>query len=455
MEVFSRAGMLSRLLLRALPKMFADSPRLLKIHPPHMEAAIVGSESPELPNEILMEIFALLQIPDLVRAGSVCSSWRAAYTSLCSSGTYKLQQTPCLLYTSEATSASAVGLYNLAEKKAYTLTLPDPPIRSRHVIGSSYGWIVTADEGCNLHLVNPITGEQITLPSVTTIEQVKPIFDDAGAVCKYEYLWYTGEEMIADSPSIYVPSELREHLFYKAFLSSDPATADYFVVLLHNPLSQLSFTRAGDNKWTWLPPHCHYEDCLFKGGLLYASTAFGEIHAFDLGAPVVEPGIVLREVKDYSSERIYIVQAPCGDLLHIWRSNVPQGEDEEDEYDSDLEPELDPECHTSSIKVHKVEHTSQKLVEISSMGENVLFLGKNQSLCLRAEEYPQLKANHVYFTDDEYLIMGSKNISRDIGVFDLENNSSEEIVSPQLWSNWPAPVWLIPNPRRMSYASHS
>ncbi|KAL6654844.1 hypothetical protein ACP70R_008309 [Stipagrostis hirtigluma subsp. patula] len=268
---------LCRLLLRALPKMFADLPRLLKIHPPHMEAAVVGSESPDLPNDILMEIFALLQIPDLVRAGSVCSSWHAAYTSLCSTGTYKLQQTPCLLYTSESTSARAVGLYSLADQKAYTLTLPDPPIRSRHVIGSSYGWIVTADERCNLHLVNPITGEQITLPSVTTIEQVKPIFDDTGAVCKYEYSWYTGEGMVAENPlSIFVPSELRDYLFHKAFLSSDPSTGDYFVVLLHNPHRQLSFARAGDNKWTWLPPHSYYEDCLFKGGLMYASTEAGE-----------------------------------------------------------------------------------------------------------------------------------------------------------------------------------
>jgi len=89
------------------------------------------------------------------------------------------------------------------------------------------------------------------------------------------------------------------------------------------------------------------------------------------------------------------------------------------------------------------------------LGQNVLFLGHNQSLCLHAEEYPQLKANHVYFTDDDYLYTtGFKNNRRDIGVFDLENNSSEEITTPQLWSNWPTPVWLIPNPRR-SFATHS
>ncbi|CAL4992381.1 unnamed protein product [Urochloa decumbens] len=387
METCSRASSsLCRLFLRALPKLFASSPGLLKTC--QMDEPVHGTD---LPQDILTHIFALLETPDLVRAGAVCSSWRAAYTSMCITGHCRLNQTPCLLYTSESGSASAMGLYSLAEKKAYTLTLPDP------------------------------------------------------------------SGMVADgSPSTFAPSELRNYLFYKAFLSSDPCSGDYFVVLIHNPHSQLSFARAGDDKWTWLPPHTYYEDCLFNDGLLYASTLSGEIHAFDLGAPVVEASIVLGRVKDYLLERIYIVQAPSGELLQIWRSLVPPQGDEEDENDSDIEPELNDDsqlCNTFTINVHKVDLTSKDLVEISSLGQNVLFLGHNQSLFLSAEEYPQLKANHVYFTDDDFMyITWHKNNRRDIGVFDLGNNSSEEIVSPQLWSNWPTPLWLIPNPRRMSSA---
>ena len=410
-------------------------------------------KSPEVPQDVLRRIFAILEVPDLVRAGSVCSSWRAAYTSLCSTGNCRLRQTPYLLYTSESTDAREAGLYSIAEKKAYTLTLPDPPIRSRYIIGSSYGWIITADERSELHLVNPITGEQIALPSVTTIEQVKPVFDDEGAVCSYEYWWYTGEDVISYTPSV------RDYLFYKAFLSSDPSMGGYFVVLIHNPNSQLSFARAGDDKWTWLPPHSYYEDCLFKEGLLYASTTIGEIHTFNLGAPAVTQTVFLDKMKDIYCERIYIVQGSGGEMLQIWRSDaVPRGEDE-DETDSDVELELDRDkvvSNTTAITVYEVEPASKKIEKISSLGQNVLFLGHNQSLCLHAEEYPQLKANHVYYTDDDYLYTtGFKNNRRDIGVFDLENNSSQELTTPQLWSNWPTPVWLIPNPRRMSLATHS
>jgi hypothetical protein len=416
-------------------------------------------ESPDVPQDILRCIFAILEIPDLVRAGSVCSSWRAAYTSLCSTGNCKLQQTPCLLYTSESTDAREAGLYSITEKKAYTLTLPDPPTRSRYIIGSSYGWIITADERSELHLVNPITSEQIALPSVTTIEQVKPVFDVEGAVWCYEYWWYTGKHVISNTPSVFPLSELRDFLFCKAFLSSDPSTGGYFVVLIHNPHSQLSFARAGDDKWTWLPPRSYYEDCLFKEGLLYASTAIGEIHTFNLDAPAVTRKLFLDKTKDIYFESIYIVQGSGGEMLQIWRSDAePRGEDE-DETDSDLELELDDDKFvnkTTAITVYEVEPASKRIEKISSLGQNVLFLGHNQSLCLHAEEYPQLKGNHVYFTDDDFLYTtGFKNNRRDIGVFDLENNSSEEITTPQLWSNWPTPVWLIPNPRRMSLATHS
>ncbi|KAL6838229.1 hypothetical protein ACP4OV_031961 [Aristida adscensionis] len=359
-------------------------------------------KSPELPQDILERVFATLEITDLVRAGSVCSSWHAAYDSLRSSRC-RLQQTPCLLYTSAAAGASAVGLYSLTEKKAYTLPLPGPPICSRHIIGSSYGWIITADERSQLHLLNPITGEQIALPSLTTLEQVKPVLDDAGAVCNYEISWFAGEAVIGDMPFVFGLHDLRDYLYCKAFLSSDPCAGDYFVVLIHGPNSHISFARAGDDGWTWLPPHGCYQDCLFKGELLYASTLAGGIHEFDLGAPAVTPKIVLGDLEDVGGcDGIYIAQASNGDLLQIRKSYIsPQG-DFHDLYDSIIVSVLQLLDSYTSFKVHKVETASEEgLVEACSLGENVLFLGPSQSLCLRAEEHPQLKVNHVYFIDDD------------------------------------------------------
>ncbi|CAL4992406.1 unnamed protein product [Urochloa decumbens] len=390
---------------------------------------------------------SLLQLDEFPDAGrSVCTLWRDAYTNLCTTEHYKLPQIPCLLYTSESIGDRAMGLYSLAEKKSYTLNLPDPPIRSREIIGSSHGWIITADEMSELQLVNPITGDQIELPSVTTIRQVEPIFDDSGALCKYEYLRYAADEWLSDERSTTLDlGKLRDWLFDKAFLSSDPSTGDYFVVLIHHPESQLSFARAGDDEWTWLPPHTLYEDCRFHGGLFDdviaditadminpTTTAFGEIHEFDLSAPLVLRKVLLDKVKISVSNRIYIVEAPSGELLQIERSCAE--EEYEYECDSDLELSEVPK-KTTTIKIYKVELTSENpVVEVNTLGENVLFIGRNQSLCLCAKEYPQLKPNHAYVTDDDYLsVTNFKDCRRDIGEFDLENKRNKEIVSPQLW----------------------
>ncbi|XP_051216047.1 putative F-box protein At4g17565 [Lolium perenne] len=425
---------LSALLVQALPKLMCLRPTLHKkfsIDPPPMDATL-----PELPQDILMDIFTQLEIPDLVRASSVCPSWCSAYTSLCNLGQYKQSQTPCLLYTCGTDSESDARLYNLAEKRSYKLTLPGPPIRSRYLIGSSNGWLVTVDDRSEMHLLNPITVEQIALPSVITLELVAPILDETGAVYKYNF-WNRATR----PPRTYALDELRMYLHRKAFVFYDTSAKRYIVVLIHNPEGQLSFAWLGDDKWTLLPTPkgiFHFHDCVYMDDLLYAVASRGEIFAFNLRDPIVTKKLIVDRAKNYICENIYIVQAPCGDLLQVWRL------EDDTVYDEDVD-DATHETHTGKIDIFKVDTTAEKLVKINSLDDHVLVLGHNQSLCLSAEEYPQLKANRVYFTDDhELYIFGWKNNRRDIGVFDLENNSREELVSPQLWSNWPPPIWVTP-----------
>jgi hypothetical protein len=136
----------------------------------------------ELPEDILMHVFATLDITDLVRAGSICTLWKFAYTALRNLGKHKQTQTPCLLHTSESAGENVACFYSLVEKRVYGLTLPEPPLCGRFLIGSPLGFLVTVDHRSETHLVNHIIGQQIALPSVTTIEYVKPIFDDSGSV---------------------------------------------------------------------------------------------------------------------------------------------------------------------------------------------------------------------------------------------------------------------------------
>ncbi|CAN6200686.1 unnamed protein product [Urochloa humidicola] len=177
-------------------------------------------------------------------------------------------------------------------------------------------------------------------------------------------------------------------------------------------------------------------------------------------------------LKDCPLSKMYIAQAPCGDLLQIWKVLVYSEQEFEDISKPDLDPPDDDEYfsvsedgseseldtvsyrhYTTVFKVYIVDLAAKKLVEISSLGDNVLFLGLNQSLCLCAKEYPQLRGNHIYFTDDdEHMVFGFKNKCRKMGVFNLDNKMSQKIVSPPIWSNWPAPIWIVANPRMMNLA---
>jgi hypothetical protein len=145
---------------------------------------VVARDFAELPQDILMDMFS--SGDTWFSAGGLCllllEGWNSAYTSIRSFGLYKWPQTPCLFYTSGSAGDNAAFLFSLVEKRAYKLTLPEPPIHRRYLIGSSLGWLVTADERSEMHLVNPVTSEQISLPSVITVEQVTPIFDENGVI---------------------------------------------------------------------------------------------------------------------------------------------------------------------------------------------------------------------------------------------------------------------------------
>jgi hypothetical protein len=200
---------------------------------------------------------------------------------------------------------------------------------------------------------------------------------------------------------------------------------------------------------TWLPPCTNYGDCIYIDGLLYAIISFGEINVFDLTQPIVTANIIMRVNPTlFDGDTSYIVQGPSGDLLHIRRS-----ETDEDNYDPD--PEADPMTfvrHTGKIEIYKIDISTKTVVETNCLHRHVLFLGHNQTLCLHAEEYPSLKANHAYFTDDsEPWLWSYKYNRRDIGVFNMGNNIWEELISPKLWSNWPTPVWITPNLTTMYY----
>ncbi|WVZ64452.1 hypothetical protein U9M48_013961, partial [Paspalum notatum var. saurae] len=410
---------LRSLIFRVLPKLLGLPVSLMKkfskggksFHPAlvELEDAVVRA-LPELPQDMLLDYLPLLRS---LTSSELALSARPGVPPIHACATWGSTSRHHACFKSAGENVAC--LYSLVENRSYRLTLPDPPIRRRLLIGSSNGWLITADETCELHIVNPITGEQIALPSVSTIEQVKPITTGSGIIHKYKVSYYTGQKDGKDF-GIYDLNELRKFVYFKAFMFPDPCTGSYFVVLIHNPYYQLSFARAGDDKWTWLPLNTFNRDCMYMDGILYALTVYGEIDAFDLNASTITMKVIMNKITSsitFSSH--YIIWAPWGDMLQVWRDF------------SSLEQEFPQRqsMYTTKVTVYKADLKANELVETKSLSNHILFLGHNNSLCLRADEHPQLKANHAYFTDYRRPID-----ALNIVAVDLENSSRKKIASP-------------------------
>ncbi|KAF5739494.1 F-box protein SKIP23-like [Tripterygium wilfordii] len=86
-----------------------------------------------------------------------------------------------------------------------------------------------------------------------------------------------------------------------------------------------------------------------------------------------------------------------------------------------------------------------------SLENRMLFVGNNFSFSLCTNDFPQCKANHIYFTDDgteghmNYYIGASTVLTggHDLGAYDMKNGKIEPFpCCPEVtWLIWPPPFW--------------
>uniref|UniRef100_A0A0D9Y7R0 F-box domain-containing protein n=1 Tax=Oryza glumipatula TaxID=40148 RepID=A0A0D9Y7R0_9ORYZ len=359
----------------------------------------------ELPADLLVTVFTALEIPDLICCAAVCRSWRAHYSSTRRLGLCPNSHGPCLLTTPPTGVAT---LRRLSTGNLYRVPLPAmppsadtilgnpyhhhhplPPLRDRYVVGSSHGWLVTADELSELHLLNPVTGAQLPLPPLRSLAPVRLLFR------RNDLATFYGHSILDITPMrpehnprvpilIHDAAETRYHLYQRAVLSGDPSSSsrgrNCTVVVIHNPWNLLSFARLGDATWTWLAlrPDClGYQDCFFDDdddGLLYAVRSCGEIQTIDFSgsaAPVVN--CICVPLKHSFDRANYIVRAPWGDILQVWRSF---------ELDDGEEP------RTYELAVFKLDLAMEDLVQIKDLRGHALFVSFGTSFFVSVNDFP-------------------------------------------------------------------
>jgi hypothetical protein len=119
---------------------------------------VVKTVVQRLPAELRAEIHRRL---DFLR--------RLAFASICgaSSGHMLRQEAPWALLPGQ--TEEKVTVVSMAERATASMRTSDLALLHRVIIGSTDGWLVTADERACLRMANPAIGAQAALPAIDTI----------------------------------------------------------------------------------------------------------------------------------------------------------------------------------------------------------------------------------------------------------------------------------------------
>ncbi|XP_052200852.1 F-box protein SKIP23-like [Diospyros lotus] len=383
-----------------------------------------------LPPDLLRSIAdKLTLLIDYVRFRAVCSNWRSSAPTTPSRLPFQL---PWLMLPHHHHHRRRRGFFSLAANKVYFLYLPETANRRRSR-GSSLGWLLILDECPDILLLNPLTRAKLHLPPLSAFPNVVNFsFRDIGR----EYTVRARNGDIFSHNLAY----MRDYFVKKVVLSSSPSNQNFIALAILNQTGDLAFCKKGDQSWKFIEDAQSYgEDAIYHNGLFYAVNKFGQIAVCDVHGE--SPRVSLIETPtQVGGDMQYLVSSSKGFLL-VTRY-----------LDFDLnDHQIDIVYKTAQFRVYKLDLSGPNWERVTSLDDEMLFLGENSSLALSALDFPGCKGNCIYYTDD-YSESDYDGISggHDLGVYNLEDGSIEPLPCyPRNFPSpprWPPPIWITPNP---------
>ncbi|OVA10867.1 Protein of unknown function DUF295 [Macleaya cordata] len=378
----------------------------------------------------LIEIIArkLTTYADYIRFRAFCVKWRSTLPPI---PHHIPSQFPWLMLPYNSNSLNRRGFFSLSENKVYWLNLPEICHGSR-CCGSSQGWLVLLGQSPIILLFNPLTSIQIHLPPITTFPKVLDF--NISKVGK-EYL-------LMDSPYRRSLNYMLDLFIKKIVLSSSPASlsSDYVAVAILNETGELAFCKKGVRAWTMIEDAQSYsEDVIYYKGSFYAVNLIGSLAICDISglSPLVTKIAVPAPQPVIGADILYLVDS-FGELLLVSRHL---------EFVMDTEPNISV-YKTLRFNVFRLDSSLPYWVEVESLGDCMLFLGGNSSLCLLASDFSGCEGNCIYFTDyDSKANDYGKRRIHDSGVFNVGDRSIKQLPYCSGFSRLflPPPIWVITN----------
>jgi hypothetical protein len=448
-----------------------------------------------LPLDVLIEFAVRLTVVDWLSFGAVCTAWKQAAETASKSGLRPKQEPPWLMLAGGGTDLAVADFISLQDGRCSSIALPkgpEPAIQKRAWFGSANGWLVTVDAECALHLLNPITGAQLPLPSISTMGdfQVLPRNECNNA---FRVLYDSRSLLRLHCPGLDLghlpesPCELPADNFLVGFVRRavpwwDPVIGEYFVMMIHGPENKLAFARERDAIWVVLPSTDHYNDAILYRGLFYTVTNCGLVQVWEPDGATFRPRLVVPEqagsyeLECYPYLRNYLAETPDGHLMLIWRESSSCREtdsDDEENYDAPIDNDArmhdDDDGYNSHDRSYN-KHCGETIQladptigfqvfvldecpggsewrQMHDLGGATLFIGYNSTVFFPNDGTSGLLADCIYFTDDYYgYSWRRKQKPCDIGVFDMKTSLVKPIhlFNDEHSKSWPPPVWITP-----------
>lgn len=357
----------------------------------------------KLPVELLGLIASRLHFAeDWVRFGAVCKSWRICVKQ---NGNSSCSFLPWLMLPQRKDEILR-RFYSPFNCKSYDICLPD--VLDKRCWGSSHGWLVTLGANFEMHLLNPLSGGQISLPPLHK--------------CPNLNLICTGKSF-------------RDSFVYKVILSASPSSSDCVIFAIYSDNWKMAFTKPGDVAWTPLSCiHGHVDDAMCHDGKFYAIDTFGEILIWDLTGSLLERIAfpASRDLDNLVYATTYLVEVN-GQIYAIMRLL----------FDTRI---IDTPClNTWCFKIYKLDICNEKCEEVKSLGDWSIFVGNNHSFSIPSSTYPECESNCIYFTDDFSGVHYSAVHGYDMGIYRVQNLRVQPLLQQDVSdSAFSLPLWIIP-----------
>ncbi|CAM0882404.1 unnamed protein product [Alopecurus aequalis] len=365
---------------------------------------------PSLVPDVLANIHGRLGFLDRV-------AFAAVFTTSCGDDLF-MPDTPWLVFPSH--KPATVQLFSVADRRGATVPAPEPALRGHLVLGSSRGWLATADDRGQIYLVNPATGEQHELPHMSTIGIFHPSTNkhyftlDVDSLLTIRYGHGPPFNHVWCNTFTWPSDTTCTSMYRKVVLSPSPRRNQYAAMLIWNrDFGAPAFSSAEDPTWRLAPSHDGVEDAIHHGGKFYSVSYAGLLKAWEREAEsgsytstAVAPRLAMEEDKEPSCRK-YVAVSPSGQLMVVIKYT-----------------EQMPEKSPFSFRVHVLRNDGQ-WNETTDVGDMAVFVGMNNSLCVPTIGRPQIKRGCIYHTDDlvEAMVGRKKALASSSYVYSSRHNS--------------------------------